>query len=75
MRHNFLSPPLSGFTADLRSQTQGEAFPQCTFDHWDRMDFDAFDQKSMSGSVIAQIRKRKGLEEEIPSLDNYRDKM
>merc|ERR1712048_1447699 len=23
-----------GFTADLRSQTGGQAFPQCVFDHW-----------------------------------------
>ena len=26
-----------GFTADLRSHTQGQAFPQCVFDHWDIM--------------------------------------
>ena len=24
-----------GFTADLRSQTQGQAFPQNVFDHWE----------------------------------------
>lgn len=23
-----------GFTADLRSNTGGQAFPQCIFDHW-----------------------------------------
>lgn len=26
-----------GFTADLRSQTQGQAFPQSVMDHWDVM--------------------------------------
>jgi len=26
-----------GFNADLRSQTQGQAFPQCVFDHWEIM--------------------------------------
>merc|ERR1712055_647214 len=26
-----------GFTADLRSQTGGQAFPQCMFDHWQIM--------------------------------------
>lgn len=25
---------ISGFTADLRSNTGGQAFPQCVFDHW-----------------------------------------
>jgi len=25
---------LTGFTADLRSNTGGQAFPQCVFDHW-----------------------------------------
>lgn len=24
----------SGFTADLRSNTGRQAFPQCVFDHW-----------------------------------------
>ena len=24
-----------GFTADLRSHTQGQAFPQSVFDHWE----------------------------------------
>ncbi len=27
----------SGFTADLRSNTGGQAFPQCVFDHWQIM--------------------------------------
>jgi elongation factor 2 len=26
-----------GFNADLRSQTQGQAFPQSVFDHWEIM--------------------------------------
>ena len=26
-----------GFTADLRSNTGGQAFPQCVFDHWQVM--------------------------------------
>ena len=26
-----------GFTADLRGQTQGQAFPQSVFDHWELM--------------------------------------
>lgn len=26
-----------GFNSDLRSQTAGQAFPQCVFDHWELM--------------------------------------
>jgi elongation factor 2 len=26
-----------GFNSDLRSQTAGQAFPQCVFDHWEIM--------------------------------------
>ena len=26
-----------GFNGDLRSQTAGQAFPQCVFDHWELM--------------------------------------
>lgn len=26
-----------GFNGDLRSQTAGQAFPQCVFDHWEIM--------------------------------------
>ena len=32
-----------GFTADLRSNTGGQAFPQCVFDHWQVLNQDPFD--------------------------------
>lgn len=38
-----------GFTADLRSNTGGQAFPQCIFDHWKIMEDDATDPESKSG--------------------------
>lgn len=74
-RYNLFLFPLSGFTASLRSQTQGRAFPQCIFDHWQIMQGDVFDPKSKTATVIAEIRKRKGLKIEIPPLDNYLDKL
>merc|ERR1712198_351026 len=64
-----------GFTADLRSQTQGKAFPQCVFDHWQKMDDDPLDPTTKSGIIVHAARKRKGLKETIPPLDNYLDKM
>jgi elongation factor 2 len=64
-----------GFTADLRSNTGGQAFPQCVFDHWQILPGDPFDPKTKPAEVIATTRKRKGLKEGIPSLDNYLDKL
>ncbi|EDO45605.1 predicted protein [Nematostella vectensis] len=64
-----------GFTADLRSKTGGQAFPQCVFDHWQVLPGDVHDLASMPGQVVANTRKRKGLKEGIPALDNYLDKL
>ncbi len=64
-----------GFTADLRSNTGGQAFPQCVFDHWQVMNQDPFDEASKIRQIINDIRKRKGLKEGIPPLDDYYDKL
>eukprot|EP01121_Diplochlamys_sp_Union-15-3_P008695 TRINITY_DN232_c0_g1_i10.p1 TRINITY_DN232_c0_g1~~TRINITY_DN232_c0_g1_i10.p1 ORF type:complete len:841 (-),score=214.23 TRINITY_DN232_c0_g1_i10:28-2550(-) len=64
-----------GFTADLRSQTSGQAFPQCVFDHWQQIQGDPYKGDTKSAQVVTSIRKRKGLKEGIPPLDNYLDKM
>uniref|UniRef100_A0A7N8XX22 Eukaryotic translation elongation factor 2b n=1 Tax=Mastacembelus armatus TaxID=205130 RepID=A0A7N8XX22_9TELE len=64
-----------GFTADLRSNTGGQAFPQCVFDHWQILQGDPSDPASRPFQVIAEIRKRKGLKEGITALDNYLDKL
>lgn len=64
-----------GFTADLRANTGGQAFPQCVFDHWQIMNDSALDPKSKVNELVRGIRKRKGLPEEIPPLDRYLDKL
>ena len=64
-----------GFTADLRSSTGGQAFPQCVFDHWQILSGDPMDPTTKPSNVVAETRKRKGLKEGIPPLDNYLDKM
>jgi elongation factor 2 len=80
-----------GFTADLRSHTQGQAFPQSVFDHWELMPGSPLDAGSKVAEVIKGIRVRKGLkvrgilrftefvltvpQPEIPSLDTYYDKL
>ena len=63
-----------GFTAHLRSLTSGQAFPQCAFDHWELIQNDPFDVKSKSYEITMNIRKRKGLKQELPVLADYIDK-
>merc|ERR1712193_241284 len=64
-----------GFTADLRSSTGGQAFPQCVFDHWQLMAADPMIETTDAGKIVVECRKRKGLKEGVPALDNYLDKM
>lgn len=64
-----------GFTSDLRAATGGQAFPQCVFHHWQLFNGDPYDNTKKLGQVITAIRKRKGQNEAIPSLDTYIDKM
>jgi len=64
-----------GFTADLRSNTSGQAFPQCVFDHWQHLQGDPLEAGSKAQQVVMATRKRKGLKLEIPPLDNYLDKL
>jgi len=64
-----------GFTADLRSNTGGKAFPQCVFDHWQIMGDDPLDVATKSGVIVTDTRKRKGLSEAVPSLDKFFDKL
>jgi len=64
-----------GFTADLRSATSGQAFPQCVFDHFATLAGDPHDLTSKVGVACQEVRKRKGLAPEIPPLDRYLDKL
>jgi len=64
-----------GFTADLRSHTQGQAFPQCVFDHWQVVTGDPIDKSTKAYQIVMATRKRKGLNDEIPPLDRFFDKL
>jgi len=63
-----------GFTADLRSNTGGQAFPQCVFDHWKVVQGSPFESGKTQETCLL-TRKRKGLPEEIPPLDRFLDKL
>lgn len=64
-----------GFTADLRSNTGGQAFPQCVFDHWQVLNGEPNDPQSKTKQVLDEIRKRKGLKEGLPDVEQYLDKL
>eukprot|EP00745_Piridium_sociabile_P009337 TRINITY_DN164_c0_g1_i1.p1 TRINITY_DN164_c0_g1~~TRINITY_DN164_c0_g1_i1.p1 ORF type:complete len:879 (+),score=277.15 TRINITY_DN164_c0_g1_i1:172-2637(+) len=64
-----------GFTADLRSATGGQAFPQCVFDHWQQLPGCPFKPDTKPYQVVADCRKRKGLKEGIPPVENFFDKL
>jgi len=64
-----------GFTADLRSNTGGQAFPQCMFDHWQVLPGCPLTDGTKPNQIVEECKKRKGLKPGPPSLDNYLDKM
>ncbi|BDD60857.1 Elongation factor 2, variant 2 [Monascus purpureus] len=65
-----------GFPGDLRAATGGQAFPQSVFDHWSVLPGGSpLDPTSKPGQVVAEMRKRKGLKEQVPGYDNYYDKL
>lgn len=64
-----------GFTADLRSHTSGQAFPQCVFDHWQIFQGDPLEPGTKANQVVLATRKRKGAAEEIPPLDRFYDRL
>jgi len=64
-----------GFTAALRGATAGQAFPQCVFSHWQPVNGDPRDPTSKCAQVCEIIRKRKGLKEGFPAINNFLDKL
>ena len=64
-----------GFTADLRSNTGGQAFPQCVFDHWQILPGDPLQEGTKPYQIVQDTKKRKGLKPGNPDLSNYLDKL
>jgi elongation factor 2 len=64
-----------GFTEYMRSETSGQASPQCTFDHWDVMSQDPLDEESKTHKLIVETRANKGISPDIPPLSRLLDKL
>lgn len=63
-----------GFSGDLRGNTQGKAFPQCFFDHWDYISGVPLED-AKADELVTAIRKRKGMKPEIPNITDLLDKL
>jgi len=63
-----------GFSSVLRENTQGMAFPQNFFDHWEKISGTPYEDNK-AAEIVLGIRKRKGMKEELPSMDYYIDKL
>ncbi|ACB06877.1 elongation factor EF-2 [Candidatus Korarchaeum cryptofilum] len=58
---------LGGFSNEMRSMTSGRAFWQTKFSHWEPL------PKSLMEQVALEIRRRKGMKEELPKAEEYMD--
>lgn len=64
-----------GFSAYLQEVTSGQAFPTLNFSHWKDVPGDVLDDTSKAYKLVMDIRKRKGLKAEMPSLNSFLDKL
>ncbi|TVU29915.1 hypothetical protein EJB05_21507 [Eragrostis curvula] len=56
-------------------QPLARQFPQCVFDHWDMMSSDPLEAGSQAAQLVLDIRKRKGLKEQMTPLSEFEDKL
>jgi elongation factor 2 len=64
-----------GFTGTLRANTGGKAFPQCSFDHWQTMSGNPFNAGNKVWDLVRETRKRKGMKEDLPPLEEYDERL
>ncbi|KAK3161408.1 hypothetical protein QOZ80_1BG0076720 [Eleusine coracana subsp. coracana] len=64
-----------GFSSALRAATSGQAFPQSVFDHWDMLTSDPLEAGSQAAQLVSDIRKRKGLKEQMTPLSELEDSL
>ncbi|GKE08191.1 elongation factor 2-like protein, partial [Tanacetum coccineum] len=63
------------FSHVLRNCTSEQAFPHLALDHWDMMPSDPLEEGSQANTLVKEIRKRKGLKEQITLLSDLEDNL
>jgi elongation factor 2 len=53
------------FSKELRSATSGRAVWQSIFSHWEKL------PEKLAKQTIAELRKRKGLDENVPKPNKF----
>jgi elongation factor 2 len=64
-----------GFTALLRQNTGGQAFPQMIFSHWQLVNGNPLDEGTQANGIVKNVRAGKGLKAELPDWKDYYDKV
>ncbi|KAF9611349.1 hypothetical protein IFM89_030138 [Coptis chinensis] len=64
-----------GFSGQLRAATSRQAIPLCVFDHWDMMSSDPLEAGLQAATLVSDIRRRKGLEEQMTPHSEFEDKL
>lgn len=63
------------FSSELLGETGGKAFSSLCFDHWKVINDDPLLEGSRSNKIILEVRKRKGMTVEVPSIEKFMDKL
>ena len=63
------------FSSELLGETGGKAFASLCFDHWKIIEDDPLQPGSRSNEIVLEVRKRKGMKEEVPLLEKFMDKL
>jgi elongation factor 2 len=64
-----------GFDAALREATSGRGFPQLIFSHWAVLEGDPSKEGSLPHTTVMTVRKRKEMKLELPTVEDYNDKL
>jgi len=67
-----------GFSTALRAATGGQAFPQCSFSHYETLENDPFNEGGQCSTIIKSVRERKGvraLETLESEIGRFHDKL
>merc|ERR1719486_609319 len=67
-----------GFSTALRAATGGQAFPQCSFSHYETLENDPFNEGGQCSTIIKAVRERKGvraLETLESEIGRFHDKL